>query len=290
MSITDMVAIGAGVVLTFAVILTLLHGGPRKHLGPMGQETQASRDSWKLNLRLPVDPWLWIKLGAALAAFIAAIIAITVYFAAIKAMITGASLPTLSWKTILTLALVFLALAYTFRDFVFRKMAARAFKGAAIVLLWIAIGIPVLTAILPCSSTDIECKYQQSTKEEQQRQKQAAAQRAVEATRQPSAPQCNIQRKPHRYPATKPAALDNPGGVCALALFIEGHCVYFTQNNNDQPHGIICVNNNQVAVRDMRNNAIDMPEDVDRVWSTGEAFDGSIGFWQPRYTQLFSWR
>jgi len=164
-----------------------------------------------------------------------------------------------------------------------------------LLLFWVVVPAVLWTAMGYCAPSDHACLHKEATatavKTEVQRQKQAAVQRAIEASRQPVAPSCNVQRRPHRYPASKPATKDNPGGVCALALFIKGHCVYFTQNNHDQPAGIICVNNdNEMAVRDMRNNPIDMPEDVDRVWSVSEAFDGSIGLWQPRYTKLFSWR
>src|SRR4051812_43939007 len=51
----------------------------------------------------------------------------------------------------------------------------------------------------------------------------------------PSAPECNVNRRPHHYPATRPEGKVNPGGICAVALFIKGHCVYFTQENRDEP-------------------------------------------------------
>lgn len=101
----------------------------------------------------------------------------------------------------------------------------------------------------------------------------------------PVSPQCNVDRRPHRYKTSMPQAKINPGGVCAVALFIEGHCVYFTQNDRDVAGGKICVKDGQTTVFDSAGRTIEMPEDVDRVWSADTAFDGSIGLWQPRYTK-----
>jgi hypothetical protein len=173
-------------------------------------------------------------------------------------------------------------------------------RSLMISVIAVIFGTAVMWALVPallgyCAPSDHECLRKEAVevavKEEQQRQRQAAAQQAIEVSQQPVAPGCNLYRRPHRYPASKPAAFDNPGGKCAVALFIKGYCVYFTQNNDDRTAGMICVNNdNEIAVRDMRNNPIDMPEDVDRVWSVSAAFYGDIGLWQPRHTKLLSWR
>lgn len=294
MSIASGVAIFAGLLIFLALVAAMFQGRNRKRLGPVNaNQAPGNPPVPGQGPVLVADPWPWIKGGGLLIFVIVASVLLFIYSTVILTALTGvwAGLPALTWVTMVTIALVLLALAYTFKNLVFPDVLVRALKGAAVVFLWLALMAPLLTWILPCSSTDIACKYQQSVKAETQRQRQAAAQRAIEASQQPVAPRCNVQRMPHRYPASKPAVKDNPGGECAVALFIAGHCVYFTQNYKEEPSGTICVNmSNEVAVRDMRNNIIDMPEDVDRVWSTADAFDGSIGLWQPRYTKLFSWR
>lgn len=193
---------------------------------------------------------------------------------------------------LLVFLVLFLAITFTIPQRWLRLPLGIVF---GLLLFWVVAPAILWTAMGYCAPSDRECLHKEAVevaiKAETQRQRQAAAQRAIDASRQPVAPQCSVQRRPHRYPASKPAVLDNPGGICALALFIKGHCVYYTQNNNDQTGGMICVNNNKkITVRDMSDKPIEMPEDVDRVWSIAEAFDGSIGLWQPRYTKLLSWR
>lgn len=147
----------------------------------------------------------------------------------------------------------------------------------------------------PCAPTDTVCKRERTIetniKEEKERRQaiDVAASRGS-IPQQPRSVDCNIDRKPHYFPSEKPPYKVNPGGKCALALFIEGRCVYYTQNYNEHTAGRLCLNNGVLTAYDLRGSSIDLPVDVDRVWSTGAAFHASIGLWQPRYEKLFSWR
>lgn len=161
-------------------------------------------------------------------------------------------------------------------------------------LAWVTVPAATWTVLGYCSPADLACKREAAAaaavkaEAERRREIEAAARRAS-IPQQPVSADCNVDRKAHYFPSGKPAYKFNPGGKCAPALFIDGHCVYVTQNGSDKTLGPIC-NNGDGVPRDRLGNKTDMPEDIDRVWSAGEPFSGSIGLWQPRYTKLFSWR
>lgn len=192
---------------------------------------------------------------------------------------------------LLVFLVLLLAIAFTIPQRWLRLPLAVVF---VMLLFWVVVPAILWTVMGYCAPSDHVCLRKEaevvSIKEEQQRQKQAAAQRAIEASRQPVASQCNVHRKPYRFEATRPDFKFNPGGVCSPQLFTEGHCVYVTQNNSETTLGPIC-NRGGGVPRDKAGNPIDMPEDIDRVWSAeGKPFDAEVGLWQPRYTKLFSWR
>lgn len=200
----------------------------------------------------------------------------------------GVSIP-FSNSTLFLIALVAIGLAFI----PWRWSWVKHLSAAIAIICLVLIAAPTVSSWLPCSPTDVVCQQKAAEtariKEEQRRRQELDT--ASLKRHQPVSQGCNVDRRAHYFPATKPAYKVNEGGKCAVALFIEGHCVYYTQNYNDNAAGIICVYNGATSVSDLRGNRIEMPEDVDRVWSAnGVAFNGSIGLWQPRYTKLLSIR
>jgi hypothetical protein len=99
----------------------------------------------------------------------------------------------------------------------------------------------------------------------------------------PAAQQCNINRMPYHFGATRPAQAFNPGGVCAPALYFADQCVFVTQYGNNRTFGPFC-DRGDGTPRDTAGNPTTLPNDIDRAWSAGAPFDGAVGLWQPRYT------
>ena len=113
---------------------------------------------------------------------------------------------------------------------------------------------------------------------------------AAQAAQQPVVLGCNVHKREHLFPATKPLEKFNPNGTCDPQLFTEGHCVYVTQNLSDRTIGPICNRGDGIA-RDDKGNVIAMPRNIDRAWSAeGRPFVAAIGLWQPRYTSLLDIR
>ena len=163
---------------------------------------------------------------------------------------------------------------------------ALVFGGAVLYALVPA----VFGATPPCAVGDTKCLKERAeeaaAREAARRQQEQAARVAA----QPSAPQCNVHRVPYRYEKERPAKAFNPGGVCAPALFVDGRWVYVTQNLNDKQLGPYFITADGV-VRNKDNQVVELPVDIDRVWSAEDAaFEGSVGLWQPRYTKFLSIR
>jgi hypothetical protein len=78
----------------------------------------------------------------------------------------------------------------------------------------------------------------------------------------------------------------NPGGICAVALFFAGHGIFVTQAGHHETLGPY-YKGDGARVWDKNGNTVELPVDIEYVWSAGEPFDDSIGLWQPRYTKWF---
>jgi hypothetical protein len=147
--------------------------------------------------------------------------------------------------------------------------------GTGVILL-------LLVAYDLATSCDNACQQVRA----QAAQQRAAQEQARMTASQPAAPQCDVNRMPYHYEAKRPSVPINPGGICASALFFDGHCLFVIQAHHDEVLGPFCKGEG-ARVWDKNGNTVELPVDIEYVWSADEPFDGSIGLWQPRYTKWF---
>ena len=157
----------------------------------------------------------------------------------------------------------------------FEGLPRAAMLGAGAVLL-------LLVAYDLATTCDSAC---QQTRAEAAQQRAAQDQARMTAS-QPAAPQCNVNRMPYHYEAKRPSVPVNPGGLCATALFFSGHCLFVTQADHNEVLGPFCKGEG-ARVSDKNGNTVELPVDIEYVWSADEPFDDGIGLWQPRYTKWF---
>lgn len=232
----------------------------QKQTGPVHDHQTASQDQGS-----SIDPWPWMKgIGICIVLVIVGI-ALFMYSAVIASAIAGAwaSLPAFTWTMLVTTALVLLVLAYVFKDLVFKNIVVRGLQGGALVLLWLALIVPVITW---WNTPSAPRHYTQP------RQEWGLAVA-------PTSP-CDSQEVPYTFEANKPVQPFNRAGQCGPVLWYKGHCVWALGFKSSIPVKL-CDKPGQ--------SAGDVPLNLEYVWSAdGYAFQDKYRLDPPRTTAILT--